>query len=76
VEVTLRNGQKFVREADERYRGGPDYPLSDEELRGKFTDCTEQLLEPETRGKIFEIIATLEHLDEVEKLIALARTPA
>jgi 2-methylcitrate dehydratase PrpD len=35
VEVTLRDGRKFVREADERYRGGPDYPLSDEELRGK-----------------------------------------
>jgi len=76
VEVTLRDGRKFVREADEKYRGGPDYPLSDEELRGKFTDCTDELLEPETRENIFQIIATLEHLDEVEKLIALSRTPA
>jgi 2-methylcitrate dehydratase PrpD len=74
VELTLRDGRKFVRDADERYRGGPDYPLSDEEVRGKFTDCTEQLLGPETREKIFETIETLEHRDKVGKLITLART--
>ncbi|NIS60388.1 MAG: MmgE/PrpD family protein [Proteobacteria bacterium] len=76
VEITLKDGRKFVREADERYRGGPDYPLSEEELRAKFTDCTDELLKPETREHIFKTIATLEHLDEVEKLISLARTPA
>lgn len=76
VQVTLKDGRKFVREANERYRGGPDYPLSDEELQGKFTDCTEQLLEPEVRGNILETIATLEQLDNVGKLIALAQTSA
>jgi len=76
VQVTLKDGRKFVREANERYRGGPDYPLSDEVLQGKFTDCTEQLLEPEVRGNILETIATLEQFDNVGKLIALAQTSA
>jgi len=76
LEVTLKDGRRFVREADNRYRGGPDYPLSDEELHGKFTDCTEQLLEPKVRENIFDTIATLEQLDNVAKLIALAKTPA
>lgn len=74
VEVTLKDGQKFVQEADERYRGGPDHPLSDAELQSKFTDCTEQLLSGDVREKIFETLAGLERLDTVVEVIALVQT--
>jgi 2-methylcitrate dehydratase PrpD len=71
LEVTLKDGRTFIRKSDERYRGGPDHPLSDDELRSKFTDCTERLLCQEARENIFETIAALEQVDGVEKLITL-----
>jgi 2-methylcitrate dehydratase PrpD len=74
VEVTLRDDQKFVREADERYRGGPDHPLSDAELQSKFIDCTGQLLSVDVREKIFKSLAGLEKLDTMAELIALVQT--
>lgn len=74
LEVTLKDGRKFIRESDERYRGGPDNPLSDEELQSKCTDCTEELLGQEARENVIETIAALEQVDSVEKLIASAQT--
>ncbi len=74
VEVTLKDDQKIVREADERYRGGPDHPLSDAELQSKFIDCTEQLLSGDVREKIFETVAGLEKLKTMAELMALVQT--
>ena len=74
IEVTLKNGQKLVKDADERYRGGPDYPLAESALQNKFIDCTEGILAKEIQNKIFETIAALEKIDNIEKLINLAQT--
>jgi 2-methylcitrate dehydratase PrpD len=71
LEVTLKDGRKLVKEADERYRGGPDNPLSDEALQGKFTDCTEDFLTSEAREKIFETIADVDKLEDISTLIAM-----
>jgi len=72
IEVTLTNGQKLVREADERYRGGPDHPLSDDELIEKFTDCSQSILDRATREAIIEAVFGLENLADVRQLIARA----
>lgn len=69
VEVVLEDGRKIIKEADERYRGGPENPLSDEELQGKFTDCTERLLDKEARGNIFRMINGLEDLRDIAELV-------
>jgi 2-methylcitrate dehydratase PrpD len=45
IEVEARNGCRLVRWADERYRGGPDNPLTDAELEGKFADAASGLLD-------------------------------
>jgi 2-methylcitrate dehydratase PrpD len=71
IEVTLTNGQKLVREADERYRGGPDHPLSDDELIEKFTDCSQSILDRSTREAIIEAVFGLENLADVRQLIDL-----
>ena len=71
VEVTLKSGQTLVREADERYRGGPDNPLSEADLQAKFIDCTADFFNSETRQKIFETVANFEKLDDVQTFIAL-----
>jgi len=72
VEVTLTNGQKLVREADDRYRGGPDNPLSDDELVEKFTDCSQSILNGVTREAVIEAVFGLEKLTDVRHLIDLA----
>jgi len=68
VEITLKDGQKIVRKADERYRGGPDHPLTEEDLQGKFIDCTEEILSSKTRENVFELVAKFETLDNVNTL--------
>lgn len=74
VEVMLTNGRKLVREADERYRGGPENPLSDDELIEKFTDCTQSILDQATREAVIEAVFGLENLTDVRRLIDLAAT--
>jgi 2-methylcitrate dehydratase PrpD len=69
VEVVLDSGRKIIKEADERYRGGPDNPLSDEELQNKFTDCTERLLDKAAREKVFQVVGRLENLEDIGELV-------
>ena len=69
VEVTLKNGQKIVRDADDRYRGGPENPLSDDELIEKFTDCSQSLVSESTRAEIVKTVFELEDLPDMGSLI-------
>ena len=62
VEVTLKDGQKLMRDSGEAYRGGPDSPLSDQDLQAKFTDCSEKLLDAKARQEVFAAVAGLENL--------------
>jgi 2-methylcitrate dehydratase PrpD len=71
VEVMLTSGKKLVREADERYRGGPDNPLSDDELIDKFSDCTQSILDQATREQVIEAVFGLEKLTDVRHLVDL-----
>jgi hypothetical protein len=67
----LTNGQKLIREADERYRGGPENPLSDDELIEKFTDCTQSMLSQVTREAIIDSVFGLEDLADTRRLVDL-----
>jgi 2-methylcitrate dehydratase PrpD len=71
LEIKLKDSRTLIREADERYRGGPDNPLSDKELQGKFTDCTEALYDDKVRESIFTAIAEFEQLEDVESFISM-----
>jgi len=70
VEVTLKNGKKIVRDADDRYRGGPENPLSDDELIEKFTDCSQSLVSDATREEIVKTVFELEDLPDMDSLTA------
>jgi 2-methylcitrate dehydratase PrpD len=74
INVMLRDGRELVREADDRYRGGPQNPLSDDELVEKFTDCTQSIIGRATREAIIEAVFELEDLSDVRSLIDLAAT--
>jgi 2-methylcitrate dehydratase PrpD len=71
VEVTLKNGKKIVRDADDRYRGGPENPLSDDELKEKFTDCSQSIIGDSTREEIVKTVFELEDLPNIDSLIVL-----
>ncbi len=69
VEVTLQNGSQLVRDADERYRGGPENPLSDEELKEKFSDCAQSIVRDSTRDKVIKIVFELEGVSSMDSLM-------
>jgi 2-methylcitrate dehydratase PrpD len=71
IEVVRTDGSRLERWADERYRGGPDNPLSDRELEGKFRDCAGGLIEEERIGAIFELVWGLDRLEDVGRLLPL-----
>ena len=45
IELTTPDGRRFVQWADERYRGGPDHPMTDAELESKVYSATEGVLD-------------------------------
>jgi 2-methylcitrate dehydratase PrpD len=71
VEVTTADGRRLERWADERYRGGPDNPLSDPEVEGKFRDCASGLIEEERMQAVFELVWNLHRTEDVARLFPL-----
>jgi 2-methylcitrate dehydratase PrpD len=69
LEVLTRDGRRFTRWADERYRGGPDNPLSDRELEEKFRDCAEGLLSASAVERLLDQVWRIEELADVSDLV-------
>ncbi|WP_413735522.1 MmgE/PrpD family protein [Sodalis sp. RH21] len=44
IEIVLTDGRSIRGDADERYRGGPDNPITDAELEVKVFSCAENVL--------------------------------
>ena len=68
VEVDLENGTRLVEKADERYRGGPDQPFTQEDLHEKFSECAALVLH---RSSIAETLRMVESLDDVSDITEL-----
>ncbi len=71
IEVETRDGRHLVRWADERYRGGPDNPLSDTELEAKLRDAAAGLLDDERCRRIAAFIGALEMQSDATDVLAL-----
>lgn len=65
IELSTRDGRKFVQWADERYRGGPDFPLTDRELEDKVRDCAAGLLDEAGLQRLFDHVWELEAMPDV-----------
>ena len=53
IEIQLKGGETVSGDADERYRGGPENPLTDDELKVKVRSCCEGVLSAgDTEGLI------------------------
>ena len=60
IEVVTHDGRKLTRWADERYRGGPDNPLTAGELESKFQDAASGLLDAPQCRKVADFVWTLD----------------
>jgi len=69
LRIRLRDGQELVEEALVN-RGGPERPLSYEELATKFKDNVGRELSPEVTTHLQSLVARLEELDDVRELLA------
>ncbi|MFM2130757.1 MAG: hypothetical protein RL477_2303 [Pseudomonadota bacterium] len=52
IEVTTKSGGRLVQEADLRYRGGPDNPMTDADLEAKVAACVAGLMDDARRGRL------------------------
>lgn len=72
VTVRLKNGQTLVREA-QHAKGGPEFPMTEEELRGKFTECAREALSESAAKQALEMIEALEQVENVRTLTDILR---
>jgi 2-methylcitrate dehydratase PrpD len=73
VEVILKDGRKLMRDSGGKYRGGPDRPLTDSELQVKFADCTQDILGPAVREKVFSAVSYLDKMEDVRGLLSILK---
>ena len=69
VEIDLVDGRTLVQQADERYRGGPDKPFTQDELHAKFADCAQLTMTPVRIARALEQIESVERLKDVGELV-------
>jgi len=54
IQIVLKNGRTLKSKADERYRGGPENPMSDKELEDKVCRCAEGVLSDAATRRLIE----------------------
>src|SRR5580765_3951078 len=72
VTVRLKNGQTFVREA-QHAKGGPEHPMTEDELRGKFTECAREALDAGSAARALDTIEKLETVADIRPLCEILR---
>jgi 2-methylcitrate dehydratase PrpD len=72
--VTLRtkSGQTYIREA-QHSKGSPEFPLTEAELKGKFTECARETLSAGAAERALGQIESLEKVDNVRSLMEILR---
>ena len=72
VTIKLKNGETYSRE-EQHAKGGPEFPMTEDELRGKFTECAREVLSESQTQRVLENIEGLEKLESVRPLCELLR---
>jgi 2-methylcitrate dehydratase PrpD len=72
--VTLRtkSGQTYIREA-QHAKGSPEFPMTEAELRGKFTECARETLSADAADRALAQIEGLEKVENVRSLTEILR---
>lgn len=72
VTVRFKDGRTFTREK-QHCKGGPEFPMTEEELRGKFADCAQAVLSESAIQEVLEQIERLETLADVRPFCEMLR---
>lgn len=71
IAIHLKNGKQVEGWADERYRGGPENPLSDGDLEAKVRSCCDGVLDDVQQGALIDAGRSILRLPDVGKLMEL-----
>lgn len=74
VVVEVGNKERYSHKV-EIPKGEPENPLTDDELREKFIDCSRLSLSKEEIENVMEIVSRLESLDHISKLMEIITFP-
>ena len=69
--IRLKNGRKIEGWADERYRGGPENPLSDADLGAKVRSCCEGVLDEGRQSVLIDAAWSVEQQTNVGKFMQI-----
>ena len=76
IAIKLKNGRTVEGWADERYRGGPDNPLSDADLEGKVRSCCEGVMNERQQKLLIEAAWAVTRLADISELMRLLNNVA
>lgn len=71
VRVVMKDGRVLEDTASTRFGRGPTNPMSDAELRDKFTDCAMPMLGEAEAGAAFDAILSLADGDRLDGVLAM-----
>ena len=70
IVIRLKNGRKVEGWADERYRGGPENPLSDADLEAKVRSCCDGILHEKVQSKLIDAGRSITQLTDATQVDA------
>ena len=68
IHIRLRDANTVTGDADERYRGGPENPLTDDELKDKARSCCEGVLAAEDTERLIDAALGVSEMEEAALL--------
>jgi 2-methylcitrate dehydratase PrpD len=71
ISIRLKDGRSIEGWADERYRGGPENPLSDSDLEDKVRSCCDGLLDNERQSQLIAAARSVTTLADAGTLKAI-----
>ena len=76
IAVRLKDGRAVEGWADERYRGGPENPLSDADLEAKVRSCCEGILDESAQSKLIDVGWSIHRLEDATQLMKILNSVA
>ena len=70
VTLRLKNGQTYSRVV-QNAKGSPEFPLTADELKAKFTDCARQTLSDGSTQRVLDDLNRLETVGDIRPLCQL-----
>jgi 2-methylcitrate dehydratase PrpD len=71
IRIDLKDGRKIEGWADERYRGGPENPLSDADLEAKVRSCCEGVLDEKSQAMLIETGWSIGKMKDAARLMEI-----